>query len=176
MTTNAGRGFTGIAGRPPAKPSLLQQKGYCDRMNHLDDQIRRIFQRTRVIACIGASPKPERPSHYVSLFLKQCGYRVIPVNPVQAGRQIFGETVVAELSEIDAPVDMIDIFRRSEEVLPVVAEAIAALPALRTVWMQIGIANADAAMLAQEQGLDVIENRCPKVEIPRLFRPGWRLG
>lgn len=145
-------------------------------MIHPEDQkIREIFERSRVIACIGASPNPARPSHYVSLFLKECGYRVIPVNPGQAGKQLFGETAVANLDEIDAPVDMIDIFRRSEEVLPIVAEAIAHLPDLKTVWMQIAVANAEAAMLGKEHGLDVIENRCPKVEIPRLMGAGWRV-
>ncbi len=143
-------------------------------METRDDQIRRIFEETRVVACIGASPKPARPSHYVSLFLKESGYRVIPVNPVQAGKTLFGETVVGTLDEIDARVDMIDIFRRSEEVPGVVEEALLNLPALRTVWMQIGIAHAEAAMLAQERGLDVVQNRCPMVEIPRLFGPGWR--
>ncbi|NDR56597.1 CoA-binding protein [Aliiruegeria sabulilitoris] len=145
-------------------------------MNAIDQQIREIFERSRVIACVGASANPARPSYYVSIFLKQRGYRVIPVNPGLAGQELFGETVVGSLSEVEAEVDMIDIFRRSEQVSPIVAQALIHLPRLRTVWMQIGVANADAAMMAGERGVDVIENRCPKIEIPRLFGPDWRVG
>ncbi|WP_089233075.1 CoA-binding protein [Tropicimonas sediminicola] len=134
-----------------------------------DDILRDIFRRTRVIACVGASPRPERPSHYVSEFLRARGYRVIPVNPGQAGATLFGERVVARLSEIDAPVDMVDIFRRSEQVLPVVEEALESLPGLKTVWMQIGVRNPEAAALAQARGVTEVQDRCPKVELPRLF-------
>jgi predicted CoA-binding protein len=136
-----------------------------------DATIRDVLDTTRVIACIGASPNPDRPSHYVSQFLISKGYRVIPVNPGQAGKTLFGETVYGRVSDIPAQieVDMIDLFRRSEHVLPIVEEAIAALPKLRTVWMQLGIENAEAARLAQSHGLTVIQNRCPKIEIPRLL-------
>ncbi|WP_068116369.1 CoA-binding protein [Tropicimonas marinistellae] len=142
-------------------------------MDATDDTIREIFRHTRVIACIGASPRPERPSHFVSLYLKARGYRVIPVNPGQAGRELFGEKAVARVSDIDLPVDMIDIFRRSDRVLPVVEEALDALPGLQTVWMQIGVQSAKATELARAQGVTVVENRCPMVEIPRLFGKHW---
>lgn len=138
-------------------------------MHPSDTTLRRIFQRTRVIACVGASPRPERPSHYVSEFLRARGYRVIPVNPGQAGSMMFGERAVARLSDIDAPVDMVDIFRRSESVFPVVEEALAHLPGLQTIWMQIGVRNAEAAALAEARGVTVVQDLCPKVEIPRLF-------
>lgn len=136
-----------------------------------DAQLRDILQRSRVIACIGASPNPERPSNYVSAYLVAKGYRVIPVNPGQDGKTLHGETVVASLADIppDIEVDMIDIFRRSDAVLPIVQQAIAHLPKLRTVWMQLGVENAEAADLARAHGLDVVQNRCPKIEYPRLI-------
>lgn len=133
-----------------------------------DDDLRRILGETRVIALVGWSPKADRPSHRVAAFLKAQGYRVIPVNPGQAGQQALGETVRASLSEIDEAVDMVDIFRRSEEVPAVVEEALAALPGLKTVWMQLGIEHADAAAMAEARGIQVVQNRCPAIEIPRL--------
>ncbi|MGB2202581.1 MAG: CoA-binding protein, partial [Pseudooceanicola atlanticus] len=97
------------------------------------------------------------------------GFKVIPVNPVAAGEVLFGQTVRASLSEIEAPVDMVDIFRRSDHVPPIVEEAMAAFPTLKTVWMQIGVVNEEAAAAAQAKGIDVIMNRCPKIEYQRLF-------
>ncbi len=111
----------------------------------LDETISDILSTTRVIALVGWSPNPLRPSHRVAQFLHAHGYRVIPVNPGHAGAQALGETVRASLSEIDAPVDMVDIFRRSELVLPVVEEALERFPDLRTVWMQLGVEHAAAA-------------------------------
>lgn len=137
-------------------------------MTQTDTEIARILTETKTIALVGWSPKPDRPSHGVARFLAARGYRVIPVNPGQAGLPALGTTVRASLSEIDEPVDMVDIFRRSEEVLPVVEEALAALPGLRTIWMQLGVANAEAEALAKAQGLAVVQNRCPAIEIPRL--------
>lgn len=133
-----------------------------------DDLIRKVLTGTKVIALVGWSPKPGRPSHGVADFLARRGYRVIPVNPGQAGMAALGTTVRASLSDIDEPVDMVDIFRRSEDVPPVVDEALAALPGLKTVWMQLGISNAAAAAKARAAGITVIENRCPAIEIPRL--------
>ncbi len=133
-----------------------------------DADLREIFRETRTIAVVGWSPKPERASHGVAAFLKSKGYRVIPVNPGQAGEQALGETVRASLSEIEDPVDMVDIFRRSEEVGPVVDEALAALPGVKTIWMQLGVENSEAAARATARGLRVVQNRCPAIEIPRL--------
>lgn len=133
-----------------------------------DDDLRRILTETRTIALVGWSPKPDRPSHRVAAYLAARGYRVIPVNPGQAGQQALGETVRASLSDIETPVDMVDIFRRSEEVPAVVAEALAALPGLKTVWMQLGVESAEAAALAAARGVAVVQNRCPAIEIPRL--------
>lgn len=133
------------------------------------DRLRRILRESRVIACIGVSANPVRPSHYVARYLKLKGFRVIPVNPGLAGQELFGEPVVATLAEIAAPVDMIDIFRRSEHVPPIVADAVAHLPHLRTVWMQIGVISPEGAEIARENGLEVVMDRCPKMEYQRLF-------
>jgi hypothetical protein len=133
-----------------------------------DTAIADILRTTRTIALVGWSANPARASHGVARFLAARGYRVIPVNPGHAGQVVLGETVRASLAEISDPVDMVDIFRRSEAVLPVVQEALAALPGLKTVWMQLGVENADAAALAEARGLQVVQNRCPAIEIPRL--------
>ena len=136
-----------------------------------DADLTSILRSTRVIAVVGVSANPVRPSYFVARYLSLRGYRVIPVNPGHAGEELFGEQVVARLSDIPATiaVDMVDIFRRSDQVLPVVEEALATLPHLRTVWMQIGVENEAAAALAHARGLDVVMNRCPKIEYQRLF-------
>lgn len=138
-------------------------------MSYSDDFLKTILKRTKVVAVVGVSMNPVRPSFYVARYLSLKGYRVIPVNPGHAGKTLFGETVVADLSEIDAPVDMVDIFRRSEAVPPIVEAALEHLPNLKTVWMQIGVENAEAAAKAEARGIDVIQNRCPKIEYQRLF-------
>jgi predicted CoA-binding protein len=133
-----------------------------------DDDLRRILSETRTIALVGWSPKPDRPSHRVAAFLKARGYRVIPVNPGQAGQTALGETVRASLSDIEGGVDMVDIFRRSDEAGAVVDAALAALPGLKTVWMQLGVVDEAAADRARAQGVEVVMDRCPAIEIPRL--------
>ncbi|ODM44560.1 CoA-binding protein [Cereibacter johrii] len=134
-----------------------------------DDEVRRILASTRTIAVVGWSPNPDRPSHQVAAFLKARGYRVIPVNPGQAGQEALGETIRPDLAALTGEgVDMVDIFRHSDHVPEVVAAALAHLPDLRTVWMQLGVRNAEAAKEARDRGLQVVENRCPAIEIPRL--------
>jgi predicted CoA-binding protein len=138
-------------------------------MNHdtySDDYIRRIFARVKTIAMVGASPRPDRPSNHVMTFLQRKGFRVIPVNPQAAGQTIHGEKVVAALSDIAEPIDMVDIFRRSSEVAPVVDEAIA--KHAKIVWMQLGVRDDKAAAKAEAAGIDVVMNRCPAIEMPRL--------
>ncbi|MFC3085659.1 CoA-binding protein [Tabrizicola soli] len=130
-----------------------------------DSEIREILTSTKTIALVGWSPKPDRPSHRVAAFLKARGYRVIPVNPGQAGQTALGETVVASLSEA-GPVDMVDIFRRSEEAGGVVDQAIAA--GAKVVWMQLGVVDEAAAARARAAGLRAVMDRCPAIEIPRL--------
>ena len=134
-----------------------------------DARLKRILQQTKVIACVGVSANPVRPSHYVARYLGLKGFRVIPVNPGLAGQTLFGEEVAGTLSEIEAEVDMVDIFRRPEHVPAIVEEALAAFPALRTVWMQIGVVNAEAAEAARARGCEVVMDRCPKIEYQRLF-------
>lgn len=136
-----------------------------------DDQIRRILTATRVIAVVGLSPNADRASYQVARFLQARGYRIIPVNPGQAGRQILGETVHADLAAIpkDVAVDMVDIFRRSEMVPEVVDAALADLPGLRTIWMQLGVVHEASAAKARARGVEVVMDRCPKIEYPRLM-------
>ena len=135
--------------------------------------IRKIADTTRTIAVVGLSPKPDRPSHGVARFLQSQGFRVIPVNPGHAGEQILGETTYATLADIpkDSGVDMVDIFRQSEAVPGIVDKAMAELPDLNTVWMQIGVMHAEAAARAEAAGLTVVQNRCPKIEFPALGLP-----
>jgi predicted CoA-binding protein len=133
-----------------------------------DDDLRRILTETRTIALVGWSPKPDRPSHRVAAFLKRKGFRVIPVNPGQAGMEALGEVVRASLAEIGEPVDMVDIFRRSEEAGAVVDEALAVLPGLKVVWMQLGVEDAAAAARAEARGVAAVMDRCPAIEVPRL--------
>ncbi|MGB7262030.1 MAG: CoA-binding protein [Albidovulum sp.] len=136
-----------------------------------DSFLRATLRSTRVIAIVGVSPNPTRPSYFVLRYLALKGFTVIPVNPGHAGREILGHMVYADLASIpkDLKVDMVDIFRRSEAVPAIVDEAIAELPELKTIWMQIGVEHAQAAAVAEARGLAVIQNRCPKIEYQRLF-------
>ena len=133
-----------------------------------DTQIKDVLTRAKVIAVVGWSPKPDRPSHRVAAYLAAKGYRVIPVNPGVAGQTALGETIHARLADIEGGVDMVDIFRRSEDVAGVVDEALAAFPDLQSIWMQLGIRDDQAATKAQARGVAVIMDRCPAIEIPRL--------
>lgn len=130
-----------------------------------DDDLRDILTSVKTIAVVGWSPKPDRPSHRVAAFLKRRGYRVIPVNPGQAGQSALGETVVATLAEA-GPVDMVDIFRRSEEAGAVADEAVRL--GAKVIWMQLGVVDEAAASRARAAGVRVVMNRCPAIEIPRL--------
>lgn len=140
-------------------------------MTYSDSHLKEILRGTRVVACVGVSPNPVRPSYYVARYMNLKGYRVIPINPGQAGKVQFGETVRADLADIpgDIPVDMVDIFRQSQHVPAIVDMALDTLPELRTIWMQIGVEHAEAAAKAEARGITVIQNRCPKIEYQRLF-------
>jgi len=138
-------------------------------MNHdsySDAYIRDILVTHRSIAMVGASANPSRPSYYAMKYLKTKGFRVIPVNPGQAGKEILGEKVYASLADIAEPVDIVDIFRNSEAALPITHEAIGM--GAKVVWMQLGVRNDEAAKLAEEAGMKVVMNRCPKIEYGRL--------
>ena len=137
--------------------------------SYSDELLRTVLRRTRVIAVVGVSPNEVRPSFFVARYLGLKGFKVIPVNPGHAGKTLLGETVRADLREIEEPVDMVDIFRRSEAVPPIVDEALEVFPHLKTIWMQIGVENLEAAEKARARGVDVIMDRCPKIEYQRLF-------
>lgn len=136
-----------------------------------DQDLREIFETTRTVAVVGFSNKPERASYMVANFLKSKGYRVIPINPGLAGQEFLGEVVHADLASVPAEieVDMVDIFRRSESVPEVVTEALAALPHLRTIWMQLGVIHEGAAAEARHAGKRVVMDRCPKIDYPRIM-------
>lgn len=141
-------------------------------MNHesySDAYLRKILTDTRTIAIVGASPRRERPSHRVMAYLQRRGYRAIPVNPNAAGDTILGETCYASLADVPEPIDMVDIFRRSQLAGPAVDAAIAA--AAKVVWMQLDVRDDAAAARAEARGLKVVMNRCPAIEIPRLRLP-----
>jgi hypothetical protein len=136
-----------------------------------DATLQEILTTTRVIAVVGISPKADRPSHEVAEFLQAKGYQIVPVNPGHAGQQILGETVYADLASIPKgiPVDMVDIFRRPDAVPEVVDDALASLPDLRTIWMQLGVSHDAAARKARAQGIRVVMDRCPKIDYPRVM-------
>ena len=138
-------------------------------MSYSDDTLRTILKRTKSVAVVGVSTNPVRPSYYVARYLDLKGFKVIPVNPGHAGKKLFGATIVGTLSDISEPVDMVDIFRRSEAVPPIVDEALETFPNLQTIWMQIGVEHGEAAARAEARGVDVVMNRCPKIEYQRLF-------
>jgi predicted CoA-binding protein len=134
--------------------------------NYSDAYISGILTSNRSIAMVGASANPSRPSYFAMKYLKQKGFRVIPVNPGQAGKEILGERVYASLGEIPEKVDIVDIFRNSKDALPIAQEAIRI--GAKVVWMQLGVRNDEAATLAENAGLLVVMNRCPKIEYGRL--------
>ena len=145
-----------------------------DKSLYSDDFLRSILRETKTIAAVGVSAKTVRPSWFVSNYMHIRGYRIAPVNPGIAGQTLFGHDVSGTLSDIPEPVgdiEMVDIFRRSEHVLPIVQEALDCLMGrgLKTIWMQIGVVNEDAARLAERAGLQVVMNRCPKMEYQRLM-------
>ncbi len=139
-----------------------------------DAWLRRLLEGVRTIAMVGASPNPVRPSHYVMAYLQAKGFRVLPVNPVAAGRSILGERVYAGLAELPMAVDMVDIFRGAEAVEPIIEEILALPEPPRIVWMQLGVRHEAAAARARAAGLEVVMDRCPKQEWARLNGElGW---
>jgi uncharacterized protein len=133
--------------------------------NPSDDTIKALLARPQTVAVVGCSPDPQRDSHRIAQLLKAKGHRVIPVNP---GHQtIINETCYASLRDIPEQVDMVDIFRRSEHVAPIVDEAIEA--GAKIIWMQLGVIDEEAAVKAQQAGLTVVMDRCPAIEYRRLF-------
>jgi uncharacterized protein len=140
-------------------------------MNHdtySDDYIRSILHSVKSIAMVGASPVDVRPSYFAFKYLVQRGYDVIPVNPGHVGKSLLGRPFVASLSDIGRPIDMVEIFRSSQYLMPVVDEALKLSPLPKVIWMQLGGRDDAAAEKAEAAGLKVVMNRCPKIEYGRL--------
>jgi predicted CoA-binding protein len=145
-----------------------------DHDDYPDSYIRGILNTVKTIAMVGISPKDNRPSYFAFKYLMERGYDMIPVNPGQAGKEILGRKVFARLSDIPDPIDMIDIFRASQHVVPIVEEAITLKPRPQVIWMQLSVRNDEAARLAEAAGMKVVMNRCPKIEYGRLSSEiGW---
>ena len=140
-------------------------------MNHdtyADDYIRSGLRSVKTIAIVGASPNTVRPSYFVFKYMLERGYDVIPVNPGQAGKPMLGRIFAASLAEINRPIDMVDVFRASDHVMPVLDEALALKAPPKVFWLQLGVRNDEAAAKAEAAGMQVVMNRCPKIEYGRL--------
>jgi predicted CoA-binding protein len=142
------------------------------KLSYDDAFLRDILGRVETIAAVGMSANDMRPSYFAMLYLQSKGYRVIPINPRYAGQQILGETVLASLDELESPPDMVQVFRRSADAPAVVEDAIRS--GTRVLWLQLGVRHDAAAAKARAAGLDVVQDRCPKIEYGRLFGEiGW---
>jgi predicted CoA-binding protein len=141
-----------------------------------EELIKTVLRSTKVIAMVGASGNEMRPSYFAMKYLLDKGFVIHPINPGMAGKEILGQTVYGSLKDVPAPVDMVDIFRASDAAPGIVAEALQEKDRLgiKTIWMQLGIVNEDAAKTAEAAGLTVIMDRCPKIEYGRLSGEiGW---
>src|SRR4051794_35823245 len=145
-----------------------------DHDSYPDTYIRGILNTVKTIAMVGVSPKDNRPSYFAFKYLLERGYRMIPVNPGQAGKEILGQKVYAKLADVPEPVDMVDIFRASQFAPGIVDEARAMHPRPAVIWMQLGVRSDQAAAKAESAGVKVVMNRCPKIEYGRLSSEiGW---
>jgi len=135
-------------------------------MTNQDLILRQIFEQTKTIALVGYSLKPERASNEVAHYLSRLGFRVIGVNPGHVGLTAFGQPIVAQLTDIGEPVDMVDVFRRPEDTPDIARQAVAI--GARTLWRQLGVINDEAKRIGEQGGLQVVMDRCPKIEWPRL--------
>ena len=142
------------------------------KLHYSDEKITNILDRSKTIAIVGASTNPARPSHLVMKYLQGKSYRVIPVNPVAADTILLAETVYARITDIPGTIDMVDIFRNSDAAGVITDEAIALAKekSIQTIWMQLGVRNDAAARRAEAAGLRVVMDRCPKIEIDRIYR------
>jgi predicted CoA-binding protein len=140
-------------------------------MNHdsySDNYIREILNTVKTVAMIGASPQNVRPSYFVFKYLAERGYDMIPINPGQVGKSLLGKPFVKSLEDIDRPVDMIDVFRSAEHIMPIVDVALTLNPLPKVIWLQLGVRHDEAAARAEAAGIKVVMNRCPKIEYARL--------
>lgn len=148
---------------PPAPPPISADPGDQDAV------LRHIFRTVRSVAIVGLSPQPEKPSHYVPAYLQQRGYKILPINPGQAGGRLLGEAVVASLGDLGEVPDMVEIFRNAQAAGPLMAQA--AAMGIKVIWLPLGVVNEDGAAAARAAGATVIMDRCPVLELPRLFPP-----
>jgi len=141
-------------------------------MNHdlpyADGYIRGILNTTKTIAMVGVSPKENRPSYFAFKYLLERGYKMIPVNPGQAGKDLLGQRIYGKLADIPEPIDMVDVFRASPYAMGIVQEALTLDPKPKVIWMQLTVRDDAAAKLAEDNGVKVVMNRCPKIEYGRL--------
>ena len=135
--------------------------------NPSDAVVRELLRKARTIAVVGLSNNVSRPSHVVAAYLQQHGYRILPVNPQLVGQTVLGEPCVAQLEDLHEPVDIVDVFRRTEDVLPVAASAVAI--GARCLWQQLGVSHVPAAEQVQSAGLVSVMDRCLKIEHARLM-------
>jgi predicted CoA-binding protein len=135
-----------------------------------DSLIKSVLRSTKVLAMVGASGNEMRPSYFAMKYLLDKGFKVIPINPGMAGKQILGQAVYASLKDVSAPIDMVDIFRAGDAALGIVREALGEKDRLgiKTIWMQLGVVSEEAAAMARDAGLTVVMDRCPKIEYGRL--------
>jgi len=139
-----------------------------------DSYIRGILNTVKTIAMVGASAKDNRPSYFAFKYLAERGYNMIPINPGRGGKELLGRKIYARLADVPEPIDMVDIFRAAKYAVPIVEEALTLNPRPRVIWMQLGIRNDEAAALAEQNGMKVVMNRCPKIEYGRLSSEiGW---
>jgi predicted CoA-binding protein len=142
--------------------------------SYSDDTVQRILKSVRTIAMVGASNNTARPSYFVLKYLLSRGYRLFPINPGLAGKDILGAPVYSKLADVPEPLDMVEIFRNSAAASGIVDEALALDPQPKVIWMQLGVRNDAVASRAEARGIEVIMNRCPKIEYGRLSGEiGW---
>jgi predicted CoA-binding protein len=155
-----------------ATPENQTNPKAAEKLSYADAYVREILKRVRTIAAVGMSANDMRPSYFAMLYLQSKGYRVIPINPRYAGKRILGETVLASLDDLESPPDMVQIFRKSADAPPVVEDAIRI--GAKVLWLQLGVRHDEAAAKAAAAGLQVVQDRCPKIEYGRLFGEiGW---
>lgn len=132
--------------------------------------LKALFAATKTIAIVGMSTRPDRPSHMVATYMQNAGFRIVPVNPAYIGQAILGETFVAALADAPVAIDIVDCFRRSEDMIEVAHAAAGMRPLPKVLWMQLGVENAEAAKIARDAGIEVVQNHCVEVEFMALQR------
>ncbi len=156
-------------------PCPIPYVPFMNHDNYPNDYIRGILNSVKTIAMVGASQNPARPSWIVTKYLLERGYDVIPINPGLAGTELLGKPVYASLKDVPVPIDMVEVFRNSEAAGPITDEALSLDPLPKVIWMQLSVRNEEAARRAEDQGIKVVMNRCPKIEYGRLSGEiGWQ--